>query len=133
MDPSLLFNDSANIVNITAPRKLSFSRAAKKPKLKATAFQLNTVDNVSTVEANLTNQVVWERIAFADKDNADAAERIFIKTGGTLQLSTLPKGIHAVFARVGESEDYLKVTVSNNRIEVETVSNSQNFLLTKKN
>jgi sugar lactone lactonase YvrE len=133
VDPSLLFNDSANIVNITAPSKLSFPRAAKKPKLKATAFQLNTVDNVSTVQANLTNQVTWERISFADKDSADAAERTFIKTGGTLQLSTLPKGIHAVFARVGESEDYLKVTVSNNRIEVETVSNSQNFLLTKKN
>jgi hypothetical protein len=118
-------NDSANIVNITAPRKLVFSRIAKKKRLKATAFQLNTVDNVSTIEANLTNQVIWERIAFSDKDNTSITARTFIKTGGALELNTLPKGVHAVFARVGDSEDYIKVTVSKKKIQVETVTNSQ--------
>ncbi|NQY81318.1 MAG: SMP-30/gluconolactonase/LRE family protein [Candidatus Caenarcaniphilales bacterium] len=130
-DLSLSFNDAANIISIKAPRRLRFSKK-KARKLRVSALQLNTIDSVASIVDDLSDEVIWEYIDFSDRNNPDITARTFMKIGKVLKLNKLPEGTYAVFARVGEADDYIKVRVTGKRVIIEPVTSSQNLKLFKK-
>lgn len=101
--------DNSTLVQIVMPSKQTHSRRSKNFKLRAVAIEL---DGNGDLLEDLTTNIIWESPDPSDPNGL----REFLGSGKAVKLDKLSKGLHTIYARVGQSETSIQAKVTKNKI-----------------